>query len=212
MIFFDFDGTVVDLWPRYHQVFLAASGLSGISQQEYMEAKRALVSDSKVAQHFGGALSEEYFTKKRELLEAEQYLRLDMLLVSLAELNAVFSSEACRFLTCRRRPKALFTEMDGLGLGHLSDHVIVLDPDQGISKKEYLMRNVPQGPHIVVGDSKAEWEAASDNIRAVLVRTGLRWPEDFPLTDRHTVAPSLSAFISDYLSKKSHQHQEEHAK
>lgn len=205
MIFFDFDGTVVDLWPRYHQVFLAASGLSDISQQDYMEAKRALVSDHKVAQYFGGALPERYFIKKRILLEAEDYLRLDALLVSPAELNAVFLSEECRFLTCRRRPNAFLEEMDGLGLGHLSDQVIVLNPDQGISKKEYLTQNAARAHHIVVGDSKAEWEAASNNVRVVLVRTGLRRPEDFLLTERHTVVPSVSTFISDYLSGKPHE-------
>lgn len=204
MIFFDFDGTVVDLWPRYHQVFLATSGLSDISQRDYMEAKRALVSDHKVIRHFGGVLPKGYFRKKRILLEAEDYLQLDVLLVSPAELNAIFLSEECRFLTCRRCPNAFLSEMDGLGLGHLSGQVIVLNPDQGVSKKEYLTQTASRTPHIVVGDSKAEWEAASDNVRVVLVRTGLRWPEDFPLTERHTVVSSVSVFISDYLSGKSY--------
>lgn len=203
MIFFDFDGTVVDLWPRYHQVFLVASGLSGISRQDYMEAKRTLVSDCKVARHFGGTLPEGYSERKRMLLETEDYLRLDTLLVSPAKLTAAFSSRDCRFLTSRRRSEAFFAELDGLGIGHLSDQAIVLNPDQGFSKKEYLAQYAPQVRHIVVGDSKAEWEtAALDNIRVVLVRTGLRRPEDFSLTKRHTVVPSASAFISSYIRGK----------
>ena len=85
MIFFDFDGTIADLWPRYYQVFLAASGISGVSQWDYVEAKRSLVSDGEVARHFEKTLPEGYFQKKRMLLEAETYLRLDTLLVSRSE-------------------------------------------------------------------------------------------------------------------------------
>lgn len=202
MIFFDFDGTVVDLWPRYHQVFLAASGFSDISLQDYMKAKRVLVSDREVARHFGKALPKGYFAKKRILLEEEDYLRLDTLLISPTELNAFFSRQECRFLTVRRHAKAFLTELDDLGIESLSDRAIVLNPDRGISKKEYLMRNVPRTPHIVVGDSAVEWEtAALDNIHVVLVRTGLRRPEDFPLTERHTVMLSASEFIASYLKR-----------
>lgn len=201
MIFFDFDGTVVNLWPRYYQVFLAASEISGISQRDYMKAKRVLVSDSEVARYFGRMLPEGYFEKKRILLESEDYLRLDKLLVSPAKLNAMFSKFECRFLTSRRRAAAFLAEMEHLGLGHLSDQAIVLDPDCG-SKKGFLARNFSRFSHIVIGDSKAEWEtAALENICAVLVRTGLRQPEDFHLTKQHMVLPSVSAFITFYMEK-----------
>lgn len=202
MIYFDFDGTVVDLWPRYYRVFLAASGLTGISQRGYVKAKRALVSDSAVARHFGGTLPEGYFEKKRGLLESEDYLQLDTLLVPPAELDAFFSRFECRFLTSRRRNGAFLVELEGLGLGRLSGWTIVLDPDRGISKKEYLAQSAPRSPHIVVGDSEAEWEAAAlENVRAVLVRTGLRRPEDFLLTERHKVVQSASAFITTYMER-----------
>lgn len=201
MIFFDFDGTVVNLWPRYHQVFLAASEISGISQRDYMKAKRVLVSDSEVARYFGETLPEGYFAKKRILLEAEDYLQLDTPLVSPAKLNAMFSKFECRFLTNRRRTAAFLAELENLGFGQLSDRAIILDPDRGISKKEFLARNFSQSPHIVIGDSESEWETASlENIRAILVRTGLRQPEDFHLTKQHMVMPSASAFIASYLN------------
>lgn len=202
MIFFDFDGTVIDLWPRYYQVFLKASEISGISQRDYVRAKRAMISDSEVAQYFGGILPEGYFAKKRTFLESEEYLQLDTLLVSPAKLDAIFSRFECRFLTSRRRIGTFLAELENLCLGHLSDLAIVLDPDCGISKKEFLAQNFPRASHIVVGDSEAEWEtAALENVCVVLVRTGLRRPEDFFLTKRHTVMPSASAFIETYLER-----------
>lgn len=200
MIFFDFDGTVVNVWPRYYQVFLAASGFTEISQRDYVKAKRTLLSDQKVAQYFGKELPVQYFSMKRVLLEHEKYLCLDTLLASLTELNDIFSNVECRFLTKRRLASAFFAELRGLGLGHLSNKAIVLNPDEGMSKKTYLMQNFSQFEHIVIGDSESEWEAATlKNVHAVLVRTGLRRPEDFPLLERHTVVPSVSAFITSYM-------------
>lgn len=202
MIFLDLDGTVVDIWTRYYQVFLAASELTGISQRDYVKAKQALVSDDKVARYFGGELPSWYFSKKRTLLESEDYLRLDTLLVAVEALDAIFSKFECRILTSRRQASACLAELDSLGLGHLSDRTIVLNPDLGISKKAFLAQNFCQASHIVVGDSESEWEtAALENIDAVLVRTGLRRPEDFPLSKRHMVLPSASAFIAAYMEK-----------
>lgn len=196
MIFFDFDGTIVNVWSRYYQVFLAASEFTGISQRDYVKAKRTLISDREVAHHLGRSLPAWYFLKKRALLESEDYLRLDTLFVSEIELNAMFSKFECRFLTERRQVNAFFTELKNLGLSHLSDQAIVLDPAQKVSKKEFLMQNFPHSNHIVIGDSAAEWEtAALENVHAVLVQTGLRQPEDFPLSTRHTVVPSVSVFI-----------------
>lgn len=203
MIFFDFDGTVVNVWPRYYRVFLAASELTGISQYDYIEAKRALISDEKVARHFGKDIPSQYFARKRALLECDGYLRLDTLLVSATELNAFFSRFECRLLTQRRRFQAFFEELKDLGLGCLSNQAIVLNPDQGISKKMFLKKNFPQSNHIVVGDSESEWEAAAlRNIHTVLVETGLRRPGDFPLSTRHTVVPSISAFIMSYIGRE----------
>lgn len=203
MIFFDFDGTIVNVWPRYYQVFLAASEFTGISQRDYVKAKRALISDREVAHYLGRNLPTWYFLKKRALLESEDYLQLDTLFVSKIELSAMFSKFECRFLTKRRRADAFFTELKNLGLYHLSDQAIVLDPTQKVSKKEFLMKNFPYSNHIVIGDSEAEWETATlENVHAVLVQTGLRQPKDFPLSMRHTVVPSVSVFIRFYMERE----------
>ena len=74
MIFFDFDGTVVDIWNRYYRVFLTASKLSGFTQASYMEAKRSLVLDERVAHFFGGELPSDYFSTKRAILEDRAFL------------------------------------------------------------------------------------------------------------------------------------------
>ena len=57
MIYFDFDGTIVDVWQRYYQVFLAAGGVSGLGSKEYIAAKRRLGKDDLVAAALGVLLS-----------------------------------------------------------------------------------------------------------------------------------------------------------
>lgn len=202
MIFFDFDGTVADIWLRYHRVFLTASAFSSISLSDYRDAKQTLVSDQAVAQRFGAELPEAYSQRKRALLEELEFLRLDTLLVSPKELTSFFSKNDSRFLTKRRRAEAFFEELETLGLGELVKQSVVLDPDRKISKKLFLERNFPHGSHIIVGDSKEEWEAAKlKNVYTVLVRTGLRKPEDFPLMERCTVMPSIREFMKIYSER-----------
>lgn len=202
MIFFDFDGTIVDIWPRYYQVFLSASGISGITLSQYRRVKQTEVSDLKTARYFGKELSDTYFDLKRVLLEDTEYLRLDTLLVPPETLTAFFSKFDCRILTCRRQPQSFLRELEDLGLGRLANRSIILNPDLQISKKKFLAQNFPPSSHIVIGDSQAEWETAFlENVRSVFVRTGLRKPEDFPLTARHQVVPSALSFISTYMER-----------
>lgn len=198
MIFFDFDGTIVDVWPRYHQVFLTASKIFGIPFSLYRDTKQALISDRSVANHLGIKLPSEYFEQKRSLLEAEEFLRLDTLLLPSEELLSFFSQYDCRILTNRRRITAFEKEMENLGLRDLTEKAIILNPESKIRKKRFIEENFPQGFHIIVGDSEAEWEAADlKNVYAILVQTGLRRPENFPTGERCVIMPSIRCFISD---------------
>ena len=61
MIYFDFDGTIVDVWQRYYQVFLAAGGVSGLGSKEYIAAKRRLGKDDLVAAALGVLLPSTYY-------------------------------------------------------------------------------------------------------------------------------------------------------
>lgn len=202
MIFFDFDGTIAHVWPRYHQAFLTASGITGVPLSDYREVKQTLVSDREVARHFGIELSEEYFLRKRNLLESEELLRLDTLLIAPEELEIFFFKYECRILTSRRRADAFLNEMETLGLGGIAGQAIILDSDCGVSKKDFLEQNFSIGAHIVVGDSEAEWEAARlENVCAVLVQTGSRMPESFSPTKRCRILPSIQEFIAIYMKR-----------
>ncbi len=202
MIFFDFDGTIVDVWFRYYQVFLSAARITGVSLADYKEAKQTLLSDREVARHFGLALPDTYSTVKQKLLETERFLCLDSILLPPEKLIAFFSQHDCRLLTSRRRPNAFLSELKALGLGQLSDRAFILDPNSDINKRGFLAQYFSQGFHVIVGDSEAEWEAATlKNMHAILVRTGLRKPEDFLPANRCTIMSSVEEFIATYMEK-----------
>lgn len=198
MIFLDFDGTIVDLWPRYHRAFCIAAGTDSVRLEDYRRTKRRFPADRDLAEALHIALPADYFSRKRQLLESEPLLKLDTLLLSATALTDFFALRDCRILTGRRQKALFLEELARLGLAQLTEYAIVLDPDV-TSKKEYIRTHFPAVPHIVVGDSKAEWETGElENVRVALVRTGLRRPEDFPLTEKHFVVDTLSQFLASY--------------
>ncbi len=201
MVFLDFDGTIVNLWPRYYRAFCMASGAAGVTQAQYLAAKRRFPADGKLAEHLQVPLPDDYFSRKRGLLESRQLLQHDTLLLPREELISFFGRYDCRILTSRRREPLFREELARLGLEGLAAQAIVLDPDK-MGKKEYLQARFPAGCHVLVGDSEAEWEAgALENVRVALVRSGLRRPEDFPLTGRHLVFHTIAGFLTGYRGR-----------
>ena len=198
MIYFDFDGTIVDVWQRYYQVFLAAGGVSGLGSKEYIAAKRRLGKDDLVAAALGVLLPSTYYDDKRRLLEEASFLSLDTLLLSGSVLTDFFSEFPCRILTSRRDPDAFYAQLYSLGLAALAEKSIVLRPQEKITKKEFL---AAQGPckNIMIGDAQMEYDtAACSDTQVYLVRTGLRVPEDFAPRKNVHMTDSAAQFISQY--------------
>ena len=181
MLYFDFDGTLADVWQRYYHVFRDASRIPGIAFEEYVRIKKEFPRDADVAGHFGGALPEDYWEKKRSMLEDPAYLAYDRLFVPVEQICAFFREHNCRILTNRRRADAFYGQIKALGLEPLLDRCIVLNPDDKKSKKQYLQEIHPDEQFVLVGDAEAEVQVAAIELAEVsIVRTGLRIPESIP--------------------------------
>lgn len=173
---FDFDGTIVDLWPRYHKVFVDASGIKGIGFDEYKQVKRNLEKDELVAGYFGGRLSADYFEVKKKLLEDEHYLELDRLLFSKDRLDEMLGNAI--LLSKRRNQKTFYDEVSALGIKckafALSD----------ISKKSWVVENIIEENVLMIGDSKADLEVGSlNNVFSWMVGYGIAKREAFEGTN-----------------------------
>lgn len=202
MIYLDFDGTIIDLWPRYCKVFTDAAKISPIPVDVYREAKRRFCSDRELARHFGITLPGNFLQRKRQLLESPQFLQMDKLLLPKEQLLDFFQARACRVLTRRRNADVFFQQLTWLELSPLIKKSIVLHPDTMQTKAEFLSAH--QNERItLIGDSSAEWEATSiPNAQVVLVCTGLQNPLAFPHRDNCIVVRDLAAYIEQVQVKE----------
>ena len=158
MIVLDFDGTLVDVWRRYHIVF--CDGLEDSSSaptlDEFKALKRQLVRDGTIAQSISIRLASDYFRTKKRKLESEDYLALDTSLLT-EESSSIILNNQLDFviLSARRSRELLLWEIDRLGIPILPRQVFVVDSDYKDSKARWLIGHKELVGYIV-GDSKAE--------------------------------------------------------
>ena len=167
----DFDGTIIDLWPRYCAVFNYLLK-SNIELSEYKTAKQKLQRDSLVADYFGLTLSEDYFSMKAIALEDPIFLELDILLFDSIVLNKVLSKNFC-ILSHRRNPESFYLELSRLNIK--CDAVVV----NSKSKKQWA---IDSGAHIdrIIGDSIQDLEVGSiPGVEAWMTGYGLGTREQF---------------------------------
>lgn len=173
MIVLDFDGTIIDLWPRYWAVFSDILGID-IQLKDYVRNKRIYKKDSLVANQFGKKLPNDYFERKREMLEDLSYLSMDKMLVDLNCINKVLETDGC-ILTKRRNESNFRQQLNHLGI---KGKAYVVDK---MSKKAWIESSFnASDPIIIIGDSMEELEAAKLlNVRAIMVGYGICTKVDF---------------------------------
>ena len=176
MFVFDFDGTIVDLWPRYCAVFKSIMQLNDLSLNDYKSIKQKYKKDSLVADYFGKELPEDYFSLKAALLEDRDFLKLDIPLIGIDILNSVLIGNSM-ILTKRRNADNFLWQIKNLGI---CEKYQVLNEEK---KSDWVKTNTDEGNSItVIGDSVADLEIATlSNVDAWMVGYGLSTRQDFDL-------------------------------
>ena len=83
--------------------------------------------------------------------------------------------------------------MVGLGLERLIKYTIVLNPDEGQSKREYINKCFSNQDIIIIGDSKEEWDVSQNKeAKVFFVETGLRDSKDVPLVSNVHVVKDIN--------------------
>ncbi len=176
MLFIDFDGTIIDLWPRFHAVFSDIIGISEITLEEYKRVKQTLLKDDLVARYFGLELPTDYYEKKRMFLEDPEYLDMDRCVIPLDTINQTLANGA-RILTKRRNAESFVQELKQLGITPLY-HLI----SRG-DKASWIKSNYSQQKAIIIGDSLLDLEVAlNPNVDAYMVGYGLNTIDQFTQT------------------------------
>ena len=171
MIFLDFDGTLVDLWPRYYAVFCDLTKLNNVSLSEYRHTKQKLIKDSLVTEYFGQKLSSDYFEKKRIMLEEKKYLSLDKLFFEKEEIQCLLKKN-CIILSKRRNRNNFYWQLDNLGI---KCNAYVVE-----NKLEWIQAHASNENHIIIGDSVDDLKVGMlPNVTAWMVGYGVNVKEQF---------------------------------
>ncbi len=171
MIYLDFDGTIIDLWPRYYNVFCHLNGT--VDFKSYKFFKQKLKKDELVAKALNVSLCDKYFEKKKLLLEDKSYLELDKIVISENDLRILYSLDAT-ILTKRRNETNFIWQLEKLGIK--LPYVVL---DDSTSKYEYVLDNCTD-KGIIVGDSIQDLLVGKEeNILAIMVSYGLNTIDDF---------------------------------
>ncbi len=179
-IFLDFDGTLVDVFPRYANVlktFMKKNGLKhDFTLEDYKKYKTELIKDHLIAERLTGELINinDYYNFKKEFLEDKSYLSLDIPLgdfVNFANF-AIKKGYKINLVTIRRVEENLIWQINKLGYFKYFNDIKVLFPEK-LNKYEYLMQEIKEDD-IIIGDGYQEIKAASDkNCKAFYVKSGL---------------------------------------
>lgn len=200
LIVLDFDGTIVDIWNRYYKVFKEASKTNVlISKQKYREIKRECLRDDYVAERIGITLPNNYYDKKRELLERTDFLSLDKLVIEKQKLIRFVLNNKCIVLTKRNKPENFFTELEYLGLAEIRSKCFVISPYSKDSKLAFCRKKYPTSTFIAIGDSNDEYEFAREAFNcSYIVDTGLRENASFEKKENVHLISSINGFVDNY--------------
>ncbi len=204
-IYFDFDGTLVDVWERYYYVletYLSNRGYQCDGTiKDYKREKLLLRKDHLVAERLWNAPIDiaDYLIYKRSTLEAEKFLRLDRPIKDFSGVvnNFIRKGYKIVLLSLRRHPAMLYKELDWLGYKNCFDNIIVLNPDRE-KKQDWLAQRVTNGD-VLVGDSLGDLQVNIKGIKAFFVKTGLNlYDETFLHENGITTIGDYTEIIKDY--------------
>lgn len=183
VVFFDLDGTLVDVAPRHYRVYTELmEKYNGVAlpQAEYWDLKRKKLKWPELLPMSGVSVDQlrpflEDFIKR---IEDPSYLGRDKLFPGAAELlKDVSSRHRCYLVSLRRQPENLKQQIEALGVsqcftGILSGHS---ETDGYDVKIRLITEAVGQSKGLMVGDTEADMVTAKKlGFTSVAVVSGLR--------------------------------------
>jgi phosphoglycolate phosphatase len=181
-LFFDLDGTIVDVRERHYYVYSEAcrqAGLSALDASDYWRRRRRGASTFDLIPPGDPAEADTFRRVWLASIERPELVLRDQLIpgaeMTLRQLGA--AGYQLVIATLRRSRPALLTQVQSLGLtSWFSDVVSPEDADRG-DKGVMIARAGHSSEDVVIGDSESDVVAArSLGIASVCVTTGVRSP------------------------------------
>lgn len=185
--YIDFDGTIVNVFPRFYRIFKEYLSVKYDVQLEYnsfCEKKRRGMYEHVYAKEvFGINVNvEEYVKFKRNRLEDQEYLKEDIIIGNpkSAYLSLKKAGFFVQLLSQRRNSENLKWELEYLNLVECFDSIAVVYPIPDNAKLKYL-RKIVTSEDVIIGDSTIDMDCAVVlDIEGWFVKSGLHSDEKVP--------------------------------
>jgi phosphoglycolate phosphatase-like HAD superfamily hydrolase len=188
-LFFDLDGTLIDISEKYYRVYndiLTEAGFSTIGKKEYWDAKRHKVPENQIlAMTKANDFYKEYNKKRLLSIESAYYLSYDSLTEEVIEVLKDFSTKYQLVLvTLRRSASQLDTQLVNLKL--MDYFVDVLSSGEDLIPRWMIKYNLIKeylgdeynSDHILIGDTETDIKAGNKlGFKTIAILNGIRTKE-----------------------------------
>jgi phosphoglycolate phosphatase-like HAD superfamily hydrolase len=205
-IFFDLDGTLIDVSLRHHRVYSEiVTALNGkpLDKDTYWELKRAKTAWPELLQKSG--LSPDvlpvFLERFIATIEQPEYLRADTLFPdALATVKHLATRHACYLVSLRRNHQNLLLEIQWLGLTkHFKKILTGHSETDGSDKKAELIAGElqPDESAIIVGDTEADIKTGQQlGLTTVALLSGIRSKDFLAALNPDHILQSVEELVS----------------
>lgn len=164
-IFFDFDGTLIDVAPRHFRVYqecVKSFGGRSLDMNEYWRLKRCKTDWSEICSQSNISYSQKdlFLAEFRHKIELADYLKIDALFPGVEGLLERLSAQhECYLVSLRRKHNNLLQEIEWLGLTRRFKEIITghSESDGSDIKVSLISKRLASNDSgIVCGDTEAD--------------------------------------------------------
>lgn len=187
IIFFDLDGTLIDITNRFYKVYsdiMDELGKTKLSYIDYINLRRKHVSTRMILKTTNSdELYDEFIKKRNEILERPEYLKMDALYPdSYGTLERLYGNNVLILVTLRMNKANTLQQLRNLGIHKFFEGILIGDMFGGWKEKYNLMKKFKKISEkknmIIVGDTEIDVKAGKKlGIKTCFKKGGMRKPE-----------------------------------
>jgi phosphoglycolate phosphatase-like HAD superfamily hydrolase len=182
IVWFDFDGTIVDVQERFYHVHIAICselGILSLSKNDYWQARCNAVSTKDILKLLNATdLFEQYISIRNNLIESVEFLKYDRLREGVKEtLSEVDISYKSNLLTARSNKDSLFSELENLNIRQYFSDIFMVSPFSKWEEKSVVLDKFSNESHFIIGDTPNDIIAGKKaSIKTVGILNGMSTP------------------------------------
>lgn len=207
-IFFDLDGTLIDVSERHHRVYSATvDDFDGtpLDKDNYWHLKRQKKPWKELLplSDLDAGIEQDFLSKFIERIESVDYLKLDTLIDGATEtLDHLSDKYECYLVSLRRNRDNLLQEIEWLGLApHFKEILTGHSETDGYDKKiELISSFLDSSRGLIIGDTEADIVTGQKlGMNTVAVKSGIR-DENFLSAMQPDAMLESVKDLGDYMS------------